>query len=326
VWGDTLPVLRAADMVVANLECPITESNERWPHWKTWRFRAHPRTVEILREANVRFVNLANNHILDYQARGLFDTIEHLDAAGIGHAGAGADADAAAAGRLVDLGGLKLGFLALTNSKRAFAAGPAQPGSHFVPIRAEDRIIGPIADRIAGLRRAGASTVVVTAHWGPNMRLAPRPEYRRFAHALIEAGVDVLHGHSAHVVQAVEQHGPGLVLYDTGNFIDDYWKFPLRQTRWTFVFLVELAGGRVRRLRLVPVEIGRLAVRLARGRSQGAIIRYMAKRSASIGTGLEENAHGLELMLDRVSSRTPLPGGQPAAAFTLRNRASSATR
>jgi poly-gamma-glutamate synthesis protein (capsule biosynthesis protein) len=90
IWGDTLPILRQMDAVIANLESPITASDQRSRRdWKFFHFKADPNAVRILTAGNVRIVNLANNHILDYGDRGLLDTLQALDRAGIGHTGAG---------------------------------------------------------------------------------------------------------------------------------------------------------------------------------------------------------------------------------------------
>ena len=88
-WGDTLPLLHQADAVIANLESPITTSQERWRRtWKMFYFKATPEAISIFTTANIRCVCLANNHMLDYCERGLLDTLETLDHAGIRHAGA----------------------------------------------------------------------------------------------------------------------------------------------------------------------------------------------------------------------------------------------
>lgn len=310
-WGDALPVLRAADAVIANLECPITSYPHRWPWPKTWKFRASPGTVEILEAGNVRFVNLANNHMLDYRAQGLLDTLGHLDAAGIGHAGAGADAEAAAEPGLLRLDGLTVGVIGLTDNKRPFAARPDRPGTNYVAINPWDRWAGgagspeaaaaAVARGVAKLRARGAGLVVLSAHLGINMLQRPSQRFVRFVRAAIDAGVDLHHGHSAHLVQAVEPYRQGLALYDTGNFIDDYWKFPLLPSTWSFVFLVEIetsAGPpRLRRLLLRPIEVRPRTVALARGAAFEAICRRMTRLSAARGCTLRPHPEGLELPL-----------------------------
>jgi poly-gamma-glutamate synthesis protein (capsule biosynthesis protein) len=297
-WGDTLPVLRRADAVIANLEGPITTNNVRWRYgWKMFHYRADPAAVRVLRSAGVGFVCLANNHMLDYGAAGLLDTLDALDAAGIGHAGAGRIlADAAAPSRF-ELPGLSVGLIAATDNMRGFAAGPDRPGTNYLAIDDAPGTLDWIERSAAALRRSGVGFVVLSLHWGPNMRCRPNRRFRRFAHAAIERGVDLIHGHSAHVVQAVERYGRGLVLYDTGNIIDDYWKFPFRQTTSSFLFLLDLEDGRPLRLRLLPVRIRGFRPELATGTSFRAITRRMIRLCAAVGTQLVARSDGLELPL-----------------------------
>src|ERR671921_2101937 len=89
-WGDVLPLLLSADLRIVNLECAITDSEQPWTRTpKVFHFRADPSTVEVLRAARVNGCSLANNHTLDFEQRGLLDTLEHLKVAGIRYAGAG---------------------------------------------------------------------------------------------------------------------------------------------------------------------------------------------------------------------------------------------
>ena len=86
-WGDKLPLLRGADLVIANLECAVTTHPVPWTRYpKVFHFKAPPRATEVLRAAGVRLVSLANNHTLDFEEQGLLDTLDHLDAAGIARA------------------------------------------------------------------------------------------------------------------------------------------------------------------------------------------------------------------------------------------------
>lgn len=307
IWGDVLPVLRQADAVLANLESPITTCNERWSGgWKMFHFRADPAATGLLQRANVRCVSLANNHILDFGPAGLADTVRHLGSAGIGHAGAGADSAAAAAPAIVDLPGLKVGMIAATDQMQSFAATAASPGTNHIVVGTDSPALDAIAASVVALRRDGVGTVVLSLHWGPNMRLRPRQRFRDFAHAAIDRGVDVVHGHSAHVFHAVEIYRTGVILYDTGNFIDDYWNFwnfgsfwsfPLLHDDWSFVFLVDTVGGRPRRLRLLPVRTRPWPVRLATGGTFEAITGRMVKLCAMLGTLAVRTDEGLEFAI-----------------------------
>ena len=279
-WGDVLPILRQADAVFANLECPITAGTQRWKRcWKAFRFRAEPHMIEVLAAANIRFVSLANNHILDCETEGLIDTLAHLDEAGIAHAGAGRNSGEAMRPALLDVAGLRVGALSLTNTLPEFAAGLSRPGTNFVRIRDDHATLGLLALQIEDVRRRGADLIILGAHWGPNLRPWPPARYRRFARAAVELGVDVFHGHSAHILQGVELAGGRAILYDTGNILDDYWIFPGIRTDRSCVFLADFAGSSLRGLRAIPVSLQRGGVRLARGRESSAIAARLLRLS-----------------------------------------------
>ena len=307
-WGDVLPILQAVDAVVANLECPITNRRRRWPWPKTWYFRASPDVIPILHAGNVRYVNLANNHMLDYRAEGMLDTLEILHDAGILCAGAGENRDAASAGKLMALSGITVGFLSATDMKPSFAAKTDRPGINLRRFSLDADTLPWVREQSRALRAAGADSVVLSVHWGLDMLLRPSSALRTCAHAFLENGIDLIHGQGAHVYQAVEQHAGGAVLYDTGNFLDDYIKFPFRETLWTFVFLVDFAGGRPRRLRLRPVIIEPLSVRLARGSEAEAICALMVSRSRELGMDLVAEPDGLSLKVaESVARSEPAP-------------------
>jgi poly-gamma-glutamate synthesis protein (capsule biosynthesis protein) len=297
-WGNALPILRQADAAIANLEAPITAHDERWRRtWKLFHFKADPAAVRILTAANIRFVCLANNHMLDYGESGLRDTVEALDRVGILHAGAGRTMAAAAAPQVLELPGLKVGLIAATDNMREFAATADGPGTNYRVFRPEPPNLDWIERSVSDLRRQDVALIVLSVHWGPNMRITPSQDFRRFAHAALERGVDVIHGHSAHVVQAIERHGRGVILYDTGNFIDDYWKFPFRRTIWSFVFNLIIEDGRPTRVQLVPILIHSSPLGLARGDVFQAITSNMKSLCAPFGTPLIDTPDGLEIAL-----------------------------
>ncbi|MCX7356401.1 MAG: CapA family protein [Alphaproteobacteria bacterium] len=221
-WGDVLPILQEADGVLANLESPITTSDHPWDRtWKMFHFKADPRAVQILQRGNVRFVCLANNHALDFREAGLLDTLGALDSAGINHAGASRTAIEAAAISVFEIAGLKIGSIAATDTMKPFAAGPGKPGTNFTEIVADRNNLAWIERSVREMRQAHVDLIMLSLHWGPNLRQSPNADFRWFAHAAIERGVDVIHGHSAHVVQAVERYKTGLIMYGTGNALDD---------------------------------------------------------------------------------------------------------
>ncbi|HWP27569.1 MAG TPA: CapA family protein [Xanthobacteraceae bacterium] len=292
-WGDVRPQCLACDAVIGNLEAPITGSKRRWRGIKSFRFCADPRAVDILRAGNVKCVSLANNHILDCAGEGLIDTRRHLAAAGIAHAGAGADLTEAMAPAIFRANGLDIGFVSITNTMWPFAAGAAKPGTRFLLIRRDRATLALLGGQAAELRRCGAAVVILSVHWGPNLRPWPPRRYRRFAHAMIEAGYDIVHGHSAHLLQAVEFHRHGLILYDTGDFIEDFWVFPGIRTDRSCLFVLEYSGAQPPLLKLLPLCLTPGEVNLAAGREAAAIRNTMLRRCRGYAVNLERDGEGL---------------------------------
>jgi poly-gamma-glutamate synthesis protein (capsule biosynthesis protein) len=280
VWGDVLPVMRGADAVFANLENPLTRSEHRWRRTlKPVCLKSEPATIGLLTAANIAFVNIANNHTMDYEAEGLAETIGLLRQAGIAYAGAGPDMEAASRPVLVQAGGMTVGAIAFTDNTPAFAATATRAGTHHLRVRDDPATIGLIARQVRQLRAEGARMIVLSAHWGPNLRPWPPAHFRRFARAAIDAGVDIFHGHSAHILQGVERYGGGVILYDTGDFIDDVWWLTFVPHFTGALFLVDVADGRVRDLRVVPTVMGPGCVRLGRGALARRVIARLTRLS-----------------------------------------------
>lgn len=298
-WGNTLPILQSADGVIANLECAVTTTTKRWMRTpKVYHFQAAPKAIEVLHRANIRCVSLANNHSLDYEIQGLLDTLSYLDNGGIVHAGAGKNQAEAERPAVVTIKNQKIGFIALTDNEPPFAAQADRPGTNYLEINTEPDTLGRLEKAIATLKEDGASLVVMSLHWGPNMAQSPPRHFRDFAHAAIDRGVHLIHGHSAHIFQGVEVYRSGLILYDTGDFIDDYAVDPLLRNDWSFIFLVEMEFGRIHRLRLIPVRLEYTRTNLAIGKEFDVIRGRMRRLCSEFHTPLIDTPEGLVLFLN----------------------------
>ena len=297
VWGDVLPLLLSADLRVINLECAITGHRRPWSRTpKVFHFRADPVAVEVLRAARVDACSLANNHTLDFGERGLLDTLDHLEAAGIRYAGAGRDAEEAGRPVLLD-GGIAL--VAFTDNEPPFAAGPDRPGTNYLPVSIEPAVLRRVEEAMGAAREAGARAVIFSNHWGPNMVARPPEAFRRFARAVVDLGADVYYGHSAHVFQGVEVYRGRPILYDTGDFIDDYAVDPDLRNDRSFLFRVSVEDGELRRLELHPIVLPYARVELAAGDERSAILDLMQDLSAEMGTTFERHEDRLVLDLAR---------------------------
>ena len=268
-----------ADLFILNLECCVSDRGRRWPDpRKPFFFRAPPLAAELLARIGVDCVTLANNHVLDYGPEALLDTFEHLAAAGIAWVGAGPDAATARAPRMLAARGMRLAVLGAAEHPEEFAAGLNHPGIAYADLR-EGAGGDWLAAAVAAARR-DADAVLVTPHWGPNMTVRPSATIRQAAKALLGAGATLVAGHSAHV-----PHGAGRgVLYDLGDFVDDYAVDPRLRNDLGLLFLVELGEDGPHRLEAVPLTLGRCRTRVARGDDADWIRRRFIGACAELGT------------------------------------------
>ena len=272
-----------ADVFVLNLECCISARGRRWPDpRKSFFFRAPALAAELLAQMGVDCVTLANNHALDYGPDALLDTLDHLSTAGIAWVGAGPDAQAARAPRVLTARDMQLAVLGASDHPEAFAAGPDRPGIAYANLR-DDPHTRWLADAVATARR-DADAVLVTPHWGPNMTVRPSAAIRKAARALLGAGATLVAGHSAHIPHGAERG----ILYDLGDFVDDYAVDARLRNDLGLLFLVDLAADGPRRLEAVPLKLEHCHTRIAEGDDADWITRRFIGACAELGSAATE--------------------------------------
>jgi poly-gamma-glutamate synthesis protein (capsule biosynthesis protein) len=297
-WGDTLAILRRADLRICNLECAISDRGLPWRDPpRAFHFRSAAKNVETLRRAGVNAVVLANNHVLDFGAEALEDTLALLDGADIARAGAGRNLAEAARVAVLESGGFRVGLLAFTDNEPAWAAAGGDPGVYHVEADAASASARGLLDRAAEAARR-VDALVVSAHWGPNWGETPPMEHVALAHALLEAGARVVFGHSPHVLRAVEPGRGGVVLYSAGDFVDDYAVDPVERNDWSAIFEVDLDEHAVRVVRAVPTVIRGCRACVAHGPERDAIARKLARLCLERGSTTEwdEGAGALRVL------------------------------
>ncbi len=272
---EVVAITRAADLFVLNLECCISERGTPWPDpRKPFFFRAPPAATDVLLRLGVDCVTLANNHALDFGPQALVDTFAYLRAAGIAWVGAGLDLDEARRPAFLEAAGLRLAVVGCSDHPHEFAAGRDSPGIAFVDLQ---RGLDWLPSALAGV---DADLVLVTPHWGPNMTPEPLPYVPRAASALQAAGARLIAGHSAHVFHGVR---PG-ILYDLGDFVDDYAVNRELRNDLGLLFFVTLDERGPLRLEAVPLKLEFCHTRLAAGDDAAWIRRRFRAACAALGT------------------------------------------
>jgi poly-gamma-glutamate synthesis protein (capsule biosynthesis protein) len=285
--GAVAPLLREADLAIANLECAIGEPGERWHGApKAYYFRAPPSAGQALADTGIGLVSLANNHILDYDVQGLLETVRILDAHGIAHAGAGTDLAAATAPVIVERRGVRIGMAAFCDHQDDFAASDDHPGMAWLGLHDEAAAIDAFARALAPLRAEGVRWPILSLHWGPNMVGEPSAQQRRLAHAAIEVGWKIVFGHSAHVFQGVELHEGCPIVYAAGDLVDDYAVDPGFRNDHQLLFELALGEDAVERIVMYPLFIRHCRVYPANSAQRAWIFERMREQCEVLGTAV----------------------------------------
>lgn len=283
-WGDTLPIFRSGDVRLCNLECVVSDRGRPWSRTpKVFHFRSDAKNVAVLQQARIDVVSVANNHTLDFETEALLDMLRLLDLAGIRHAGAGANLAEASRAAHVQVNGTRIGVLAFTNNEREWAAGEQQPGLLYVPMRVADRRAKELCELVQQTK-SKVDFLIVSAHWGPNWGYAPPAEHGPFARALIDAGADLIFGHSGHVFRGIEFYQQRPIVYCAGNFIDDYAVDDVERNDHSFIFVAGIENCHVRTLKLYPTVIRDCQARLATGPERDQIVHTMQHLCAQFHT------------------------------------------
>ena len=229
------PLLQQADVAVVNLE---TTLSMRPPYTGYPLFRAPAALVRELAQCGVDVACLANNHTLDYGARGVRQTITVLDSCGMRHTGVFADSTDYRANRIVrfEKNGIRVALLNYTY------------GTNGMPLPK-----GMLMHRIDTVRMAvdlqeaavESDCVVAVMHWGIEYERKPNREQRRLAAFLHRNGASIIIGHHPHTIQPYEADSTRVCFYSLGNFVSNQRKRYCDGGLMARVYIIKESNGDV---------------------------------------------------------------------------------
>lgn len=297
IWGDFHPRLESLDGVFCNLECSLSKHGERFPD-RTYYFRGDPEwAVPALSAGNIRFASLANNHTMDFGTVALTDTIDVLDEEGIENAGAGKTLAAASAPATFSIGNIDVAVISFSDEYKEYAATDDRPGIAWTKTDPENPETKQVVRKtIERAQSENPDLLVASVHWGENWIEYPTDQLIAFGHWLVDQGVDLIHGHSAHVVQAIEQYGDGVILHDTGNLVDDFGVKDDLGNDKGYLFEVTLNGRDFKEIRLVPFHIDNGVTRASEDEAVW-LRETMRERSEPFATTYKRDGDGLVVQL-----------------------------
>ncbi len=214
-------LLQSADLVVGNLEGPITNNKSislgsivDTP--ENYVFTFSTSTANLLYKHNIRLVNLGNNHISNFSDSGIKQTKFYLEQARVNY------------------------FGGLAGDNRVFKTTINGTNLSFINY---NQFGGDSIDSVTNLIRQEKSignTVIVYTHWGEEYIEATQ-KTRNIAKIFAEAGADLIVGTHPHVIQESEVIDKTIVYYSLGNFIFDQYFRP--EVKTGLILIVTFKGS-----------------------------------------------------------------------------------
>ena len=204
-----------SDLSVANLECCITDEAVDKAD-KEWTFALPTKYVEVIKEAGIKLLTLANNHILDFGADALINTIKVLDENNVFHIGAGENIREASKIYIKEIEGKRYAFIGASAviPHESWKANEDRAGV------ANGYDTMTICNRILNLKtKLAVDKVIVYIHWGKELELYSSEMQKMIGRRLVDAGADLVVGTHAHVVQEIEYYNNVPIVYSLGNFV-----------------------------------------------------------------------------------------------------------
>lgn len=289
-WGDTLKIFQKADLRIINLECVISNLGSPWSESpKVFHFRSDAKNINVLKEAEIDMVSLANNHSLDYGYGAMFEMLELLDREGIARAGAGKNYEESIKPAGLNVNKLKVSMISFTDNEPVWEAYDKKAGVFYVPIDLKDERAEKLFKLIRKTKKE-SDILVAAAHWGPNWGYRPPPEQIPFAKKLIDSGADIIFGHSGHVARGIEIYKGKPIIYSAGDFIDDYAVDSVERNDRSFIFVIELESKKIKGLTLYPTVIRDFQARLADKKEAEIIAEKMLQLCGEFGTKCNWNS------------------------------------
>ena len=242
-------VLARAEVVFANLECPVTDQNGETQSPKSnVIFCAPPGAGAALRRAGVTVVSTANNHAFDYGLKGLQETIKFLHQDSIRFTGTVMNAGEEFSPVIIARNGIKFGILAYTQTVNIHRGWKG-----LISVFDSARALGEIH-----ALKPKVDFVIASYHGGDEYKDVPGESAEREMKLLADFGADFVFGHHPHVPNGIEVYHECWIFHSLGNAV-----FNQPQRFWTqrsFATLLQLekrnGQKKISSIELIPFHPG----------------------------------------------------------------------
>ncbi|MFO7888760.1 MAG: CapA family protein [bacterium] len=242
VFNNFLEELKDNDLNVIDLECPLMESGK--PIRKSGpNIFALPINIELLKFGRIGLVAMANNHIGDYGAEGIIDTMNLCHKNGIATVGVGRNISEARQPYIANLKGRRVAFINITENEWSNTHGE-MPGANPLDLIDNQKDIKQA--------RREADHVIVVFHGGNEFYELPSPRIKKVLHYFADSGATAIISHHTHVSSGYEVYNNVPIFYSTGNFCYDSIDAPL--PHWHYGYAVKLILSSKVDFEIIPFE------------------------------------------------------------------------
>ena len=271
LFGDSVSLFDEKDLVLVNLECALTDHDVGIKKFGP-SLKAPKETAEVLKALGVTCCGLSNNHVFDYGIKGINDTLEALNDAGIDTTGFGSDYEDSRRNYTFERNGEKICVIAVCEHEYSYAL--------------EDRMGSRPYDEydtIEDIRSAKEThdRVIVMYHGGKEFSRYPSPRLHKLCHAMARSGADVILCQHSHCIGCYEEYEGCHILYGQGNF---HFVMPTPRECWHTALAVEYDTVE-NKISFVPIKNNDHGISLASGSEKDEILRQFESRNQALING-----------------------------------------
>lgn len=254
-------IVKRGDVNFCNLEQAVTDKPYKPKPYpgKAFVFIGSGRHLDIIKKTGFNVINLANNHILDYGRRGLYETIKSLNARNMKYFGAGLNEREARKPLIINIKGKKIAFFGYImrfnpnfHARGRRAGCPSfrtyKTNSYYRGINKDTKNVKYQFKQDIDKVKNSVDIVAVSIHFGLEYHTHPAKFQIEAAREAIDAGANIVIGHHPHVIQKIEKYKQGIIFYSLGNLIfPSYFMDP-------YIMIAELKIGSNNKIKNVLIH------------------------------------------------------------------------
>ncbi|MBR4888649.1 MAG: CapA family protein [Clostridia bacterium] len=271
LFSDTMPLFEGNDFNFVNLECALTESENRIPKFGP-NLQAPAATAEVLKELGVHCCGLSNNHVFDFGKEGALDTLKTLEAAGLDWTGFGNDLEDSRKNYIVEKDGFTMCVIAVCEHEYSYALEDRMGSRPYDDYDTMDDIKAA---------KEKYDRVVVIYHGGKEHCGYPSPRLRKLCRAMSRHGADLVLCQHSHCIGCYEEFEGCHILYGQGNFHFEEGK---ESNAWNTCLAVQYDAV-ANKVEFTPLRTQDNVAFLAKGDDAAEIMAKFEARNASLQDG-----------------------------------------